>query len=94
MNALRDHAQRSLRRLLILTALLLVGLHPFGYTSLATSFDGLLHLYRLVELDHLIAQGVWFPRWAPDFVFGFGYPLFNFYAPLSYYLTAPLHWLR
>ena len=60
--------------------------------SLAASFDGLLHLYRLVELDHLIAEGVWFPRWAPDFVYGFGYPIFNYYAPLSYYLSLPLHW--
>src|SRR5919201_5615183 len=79
--------------ILTLISLLSVGLHPFTYTSLATSFDGLLHLYRLVELDHLIAQGIWYPRWAPDFVFGFGYPIFNFYAPLSYYLAAPLHWL-
>jgi len=53
---------------LAIISLLLVGLHPFTYTSLATSFDGLLHLYRLVELDHLIAQGIFFPRWAPDFV--------------------------
>ena len=60
--------------------------------SLAASFDGLLHLYRLIELDHLISEGVLFPRWAPDFVYGFGYPIFNFYAPLSYYLSVPLHW--
>jgi hypothetical protein len=79
--------------LLAVVSLLLVGLHPFTYSSLATSFDGLLHLYRLVELDHLLSQGVWFPRWAPDFIFGFGYPIFNYYAPLAYYLSAPLHWL-
>jgi hypothetical protein len=77
----------------VVLVLSLVGLHPFAYTSLATSFDGLLHLYRLVELEHLLSQGVLFPRWAPDFIFGFGYPIFNFYAPLAYYLTVPLHWL-
>ncbi len=93
MNVLHNRVSPWLRTLLILSSLLLVGLHPFAYTSLATSFDGLLHLYRLVELDHLITQGIWFSRWAPDFVFGFGYPIFNFYAPLAYYLTAPLHWL-
>ncbi len=89
----RERGESVISTMLALAALSLVGLHPFTYTSLATSFDGLLHLYRLVELDHLIAQGVLFPRWAPDFVFGFGYPIFNFYAPLAYYLSAPLHWL-
>ncbi|MBI5878941.1 MAG: hypothetical protein HZB53_14925 [Chloroflexi bacterium] len=82
---------RRWRDPLAVAALLLVGLHPFSYTSLAASFDGLLHLYRLVELDHLLRQGEWYPRWAPDFVFGFGYPIFNFYAPLAYYLSALVH---
>jgi hypothetical protein len=47
--------------------------------------DTLIHLYRLVELDHLLRQGYVFSRWAPDLAYGFGFPLFNFYAPLSYY---------
>ena len=82
----------ELRAALALVALLLLGLQPLTTFSLAASFDGLLHLYRLIELDHLISEGVLFPRWAPDFVYGFGYPIFNFYAPLSYYLSLPLHW--
>jgi hypothetical protein len=87
------HARPEGKAAVALAALLLVGLHPVTTFSLAASFDGLLHLYRLIELDHLIGQGVWFPRWAPDFVFGFGYPIFNFYAPLAYYLSLPLHWV-
>ena len=47
--------------------------------------DTLIHLYRLVELDHLLRQGYAFSRWSPDLAYGFGFPLFNFYAPLSYY---------
>ena len=47
--------------------------------------DTLIHFYRLVELDHLIRHGCLFPRYAPDLAYGFGFPLFNFYAPLSYY---------
>jgi len=47
--------------------------------------DTLIHLYRLVELDHMLGQGYVFSRWAPDLAYGFGFPLFNFYAPLSYY---------
>jgi len=46
-----------------------------------------LHFFRLVELDHLVRQGLWYTRWLPDLVYGYGYPLFNFYAPLSAYLA-------
>lgn len=55
------------------------------------SADGLLHLYRLVELDALWRQGVFWTRWLPDLAYGYGMPLFNYYAPLVYYLTTPLH---
>jgi len=53
--------------------------------------DTLLHLYRLVQLDNLIQNGIFYSRWAPDLVFGFGYPLFNYYAPAAYYLGEFLH---
>ncbi|MCZ7673392.1 MAG: glycosyltransferase family 39 protein [Chloroflexi bacterium] len=44
-------------------------------------------LLRLTQLDHLLRQGVFFSRWAPDMAQGYGFPFFNFYAPLSYYLA-------
>ncbi len=55
------------------------------------SADGLLHLYRLVELEALWRNGILFARWLPDLAFGYGMPLFNYYAPLVYYLTTPLY---
>lgn len=55
------------------------------------SADGLLHLYRLVQLDILWRNGVFFSRWLPDLAYGYGLPLFNYYAPLAYYLTTPFH---
>ena len=68
-------------------------LSPLFTTTPTRSADGLLHLYRLVELDHLWSQGVFFTRWLPDLAYGYGMPLFNYYAPLVYYLTTPLHFL-
>ena len=71
-----------------LAALTLLAAWPVlraGYPSIG---DGLNHYYRLVEFAHLLRQGVWFPRWAPDLAYGFGYPLFNYYPPLTYYLGA------
>jgi hypothetical protein len=66
---------------------------PLLKGSLPQTADGIIHLYRLVELDNLLRHGVLFSRWAPDLVYGLGLPLFNFYAPLSYYLAEVLHLL-
>ncbi|GIK41733.1 MAG: hypothetical protein BroJett011_55660 [Chloroflexota bacterium] len=77
--------------LLLLWLLTLPALTPLFQPTLTRSADGLLHLYRVVALDQLIRQGVFFSRWLPDLAFGYGLPLFVFYAPLSYYLTEGLH---
>ena len=66
---------------------------PLLKGSLPQTADGIIHLYRLVELDNLFQHGVLFSRWAPDLVYGLGLPLFNFYAPLSYYLAEVFHLL-
>ncbi len=66
---------------------------PLLKGSLPQTADGIIHLYRLVELDNLFQNGVLFSRWAPDLVYGLGLPLFNFYAPLSYYLAEVFHLL-
>jgi len=42
-------------------------------------------VFFLVEFDQTIRDGFLWPRWAPDFSFGYGYPLFNLYAPLAFY---------
>jgi len=48
-------------------------------------------VYFLYEFDKAIRDGVWYPRWAPDFAFGYGYPFFNIYGPLSSYAGEALH---
>ena len=60
-----------------------VTLPSFDFASTA---DGEFHLLRLFLLDHSLRADLWYPRWLPDLFMGFGYPLFNFYAPLTYYL--------
>lgn len=42
--------------------------------------------YFLFQFSKVIQDGIWYPRWAPDFAFGYGYPFFNIYGPLSSYL--------
>ena len=55
------------------------------------SHDGMLHLYRLLGLDHAVAAGTLYPRWFPEFGFGYGHPILNFYGPFPYYVAELLH---
>jgi hypothetical protein len=50
-------------------------------------------VYFLVEFDRGIQGGNLYPRWQPDFAFGYGYPFFNIYGPLAFYVAEVLHLL-
>ena len=50
-------------------------------------------VYFLQQFNVALQDGVWYPRWAPDFAFGYGYPFFNIYGPLSSYAGSAFHWL-
>lgn len=50
-------------------------------------------VYFLVQFDRAIQDGILYPRWAPDFLFGYGYPFFNIYSPGAFYLAEALHLL-
>jgi hypothetical protein len=97
VNLLKKIYQRplssTLQPLWLTWLLALPALTPLFQPTLTRSADGLLHLYRLIALDQLLRQGVFFPRWWPDLAYGYGLPLFVFYAPLSYYLSEAFHLL-
>ena len=46
---------------------------------------------RLFELDRALRAGQFPVRWVENLGFGLGYPLFNFYPPLVYYLGEVFH---
>jgi hypothetical protein len=50
-------------------------------------------VYFLYEFDRSIQDGILYPRWSPDITFGYGYPLFNIYGPLAFYLSEFFHLL-
>jgi hypothetical protein len=61
---------------------------PLVRPGLGDMADGTLHVFRTVELARLWGEGILYSRWAPDLAFGLGYPLYNFYSPLFYYLAG------
>jgi hypothetical protein len=72
-----------------IVVLTLPALIPLGQGGFFESHDGLFHLYRLAALDRAVRAGVLYPRWFPEFAFGYGHPVLNFYGPLSYYWGLP-----
>ena len=75
--------------LIIITALAIAGLLNNQYFSIHDD----QHITRLYLLDQAIRQGVLYPRWVGGLGFNFGYPLFNFYPPLIYYVAEFFHLL-
>lgn len=43
---------------------------------------------RVYEMKKSLAEGMFPVRWTQDLGYGYGYPIFNFYAPLPYYTGA------
>jgi hypothetical protein len=78
---------------------LMLALSVFAWAPLLTpayffnAHDARHSVFFLVEFDQTFRDGFWWPRWSPDFAFGYGYPLFNLYAPLAFYAAEMLHLL-
>lgn len=78
---------------LLIIALTLPALQPLWQTGLQQTDDGMHHLSRLFGLDQAIRAGHPGTRWLADEGFGYGFPVLNFYAPLTYYVGLLWHWL-
>jgi hypothetical protein len=65
-------------------------LWPLLKPGLPNGTDVLYHVYRAAEMDRAWSHGVLFPRWAEGLYYGYGSPLFHYYASLTYYLTSLL----
>ncbi|HEC35087.1 MAG TPA: hypothetical protein ENI39_00965, partial [Anaerolineae bacterium] len=76
----------------LLVAITAVAVAPLLRTASPCSHDGDFHYFRVVAMRSALDQGLIFTRWLPDLAFGYGYPFFNYRAPLSYYLALGL-WL-
>jgi hypothetical protein len=64
---------------------------PYFGEGVPRTNDVLPHLYRTLALDRLVRSGHLWPRWSPDLVHGYGYPVFNFFPALSHYLVEIYH---
>ena len=92
---LYDRVHRTIRSHWFFLGLIVILAMPAFYPLLTEGFpkthDASVHLIRLHLLDEQIRAGNLFPRWLPDLMTGYGYPTFNFYAPMIYIIAEVLH---
>ncbi len=70
--------------------LLVFVLAPLFHPGFFTHHDD-VHIVRLNQMDKCIHDGQIPCRWVPDLGGLYGYPLFNYYAPLPYYFGEVFH---
>jgi len=75
--------------LLAFSVFALAPLTAAGYFSQA--HDARHSVYFLQMFDQSVRDGAWYPRWATDMVFGYGYPLWVLLAPLPFFAGEAFH---
>lgn len=82
---------RTGREILLVCLLATVAFLPLLRGQPPCTHDGRLHFFRVAAMRDALGEGILFSRWLPNLAFGYGFPFFNYRAPLSYYLTLGLH---
>ena len=64
-----------------------------GFLNTRGGGDSPFLLQRLQQMESALRDGHFPVRWMPDANYGYGYPFYNFYAPLSIYIAALFRFL-
>jgi len=78
--------------LILVFSLILPAILPLFHKDFFRMHD-YTHVARLYEMDKALKDGHFPVRWVQDLGWGYGMPLFNFYAPLPYYFAEIFHLL-
>jgi len=62
---------------------------PFFHAGFFPMHDD-TQVARVYEMGKALSDGVFPVRWVKDLGYGYGYPIFNFYSPLPYYIGGTL----
>jgi len=91
---IQDKLRRCDTNLILVLALSVFAIAPLFQPGFFWGAHDARHsVYFLYEFDRSIQDGILYPRWSPDITFGYGYPLFNIYGPLAFYLAEAFHLL-
>ncbi len=73
---------------ILLTVLTYPGIKDLFLKDFFWSHDGPFHVVRLMHFFKEIMTGQWPVRLGTNMAYGYGYPTFNFFYPLTYYLGS------
>src|ERR1035437_7787538 len=76
--------------LIFIFLLSLVSIAPFFHAGFFPIHDN-TQAQRVFEMTKSLKDGMFPVRWVADLGFGFGYPIFNFYAPFAYYVGSAIN---
>jgi hypothetical protein len=94
IRSLKNRSRQIDTNLILLVALTVFAIAPLCQPGFFWGAHDARHsVYFLYEFDRSIQDGILYPRWSPDITFGYGYPLFNIYGPLAFYLGETFHLL-
>ncbi|MEN8252818.1 MAG: glycosyltransferase family 39 protein [Patescibacteria group bacterium] len=88
-----SHLKKAYVFLLLLTIFIVSNWSLIDYTKFYRGHDP-THSSRIAEMSRALEDGHFPVRWTENFGFGYGMPLFEFYAPLPFYLGSFLYWLN
>lgn len=73
----------------LLIALCFFSIKPLFFAGFFPIHDD-AQVARVFEMGKSLSDGMFPVRWVSDLGYGYGYPVFNFYAPLAYYFGGML----
>lgn len=76
--------------LLIVIVISILFVFPLLKPGFYTMYDD-MQIVRLWQMDKCFKDWQFPCRWVPDLGLGYGYPLYNYYAPLPYYVMELIH---
>ncbi|MDI6784806.1 MAG: 6-pyruvoyl-tetrahydropterin synthase-related protein, partial [bacterium] len=82
-----------MKYILLIIALSFIVIIPLLLPGFILTHDMYFPLFRLYGIEQCVNEGQIPPRWVASFALGYGYPFFNFYAPLAYYIAYLFHFL-
>ncbi|MBL8046129.1 MAG: hypothetical protein JNL09_06285, partial [Anaerolineales bacterium] len=78
---------------IILLAYTLLVVQPLWREQMLCNDDGFYHINKALVLEEVLLAGHFPARWMPQMAWGYGYPHFNYYAPLASFGLIGLHQL-
>lgn len=84
MEFIKSKATNKILPLLVVLAFSIPAILPLLRPGFFPVHDN-TQVQRVYEMRQSLSSGMFPVRWINDFGYGFGYPIFNYYAPLPYY---------